>query len=78
MDNTKWKLCIEVDGDSAKDLFAVGVNELKYFLEEKFNVAPQDIKSVQFHEVMTEDEIEEYIQGKRLRYFHRDNYSRKE
>ena len=33
----KMQLSIQIDGDSANELFAVGVKDLMWFLKEKFN-----------------------------------------
>lgn len=46
-----YKLTITIDGESAKDLFAVGPNDLKdYFLPEYLNIDPDDVVKVTFHE----------------------------
>ena len=46
-----YRLVITIDGDSAKELFAVGPNDLReYFLPEYLNIAPEDIARISFHE----------------------------
>lgn len=46
-----YKLTITIDGESAKELFAVGPNDLvQYFLPEYLNVDPDDVVKVVFHE----------------------------
>ena len=46
-----YKLVIKIDGESAKELFAVGPNDLKdYFLPKHLGVAPNDIVKITFHE----------------------------
>ena len=47
----EYKLTITIDGESAKDLFAVGPDDLvQYFLPEHLNVNPNDVVKVVFHE----------------------------
>lgn len=46
-----YKLVITIDGESAKDLFAVGPNDLRdYFLPDTLNVDSNDIARISFHE----------------------------
>ena len=47
----EYSLTITIDGESAKDLFCVGPNDLvQYFLPEYLNVDPDDVVKVVFHE----------------------------
>lgn len=47
----EYKLTITIDGESAKDLFSVGPNDLvQYFLPEYLNVDPDDVVKITFHE----------------------------
>lgn len=74
---TKYKLVIEIDGDSASDLFAVGPTDLlEFFLPEKLGVNPKDVKSITFKEDLTVDEYGEYLMSERTRSCHTDNYYR--
>lgn len=46
-----YNLTITIDGESAKELFAVGPNDLKdYFLPEYLNINPNDIARISFLE----------------------------
>lgn len=78
MSDTKYRLDIRIDGDSAKELFAVGVEDLIWFLGEKLNVKKEDIKYCVFEEDLNEDEFADYLLGKRSRKKHKDNYIRRE
>lgn len=73
----KWKLVIEIDGESADNLFPVGPKDLKeYFLPEFLNVKEEDIVKIHFIEDVTPEEFKEWVQGKRDRAMHGDNYAR--
>lgn len=51
------KLIIIIEGESAKDLFAVGPNDLRdHFLPNDLGVRKEDIKSIRFEEVVERDE----------------------
>jgi hypothetical protein len=83
--NKKMKLTIIIDGESARNLFAVGPNDLKnYFLPEFLQVDSNDVKTIYFQEDLTPEEFGETIGlGKDLkeirgRTVHKDNYSRPE
>ena len=46
-----YELIIKIDGESAKELFAVGPNDLRdYFLPEYLSIDPNDIARITFHE----------------------------
>ena len=67
-----YKLTIIIDGESAKELFAVGPNDLKdYFLPEYLNVDPNDIAKITFHEDVPPMDI--LFKPKSI---HADNYYR--
>lgn len=72
----KMQLSIQIDGDSANELFAVGVKDLMWFLKEKFNVNPKDVVYCVFEEKLNEDEYMDTLLGKRTRLIHKDNYRR--
>lgn len=72
----KMQLSIQIDGDSANELFAVGVKDLMWFLKEKFNVNSKDIVYCVFEEKLNEDEYMDTLLGKRARRIHKDNYRR--
>lgn len=75
--STKWRLVIEIDGESAEELFPVGPKDLKeYFLPEMLNVREEDIKRIHFSEDLTSDEFGDALMGKRPRHVHADNYAR--
>lgn len=70
-------MVIEIDGESANDLFAVGPTDLlEFFLPEKLGVNPKDVKSISFKEDLTVDEYGEYLIRERNRSGHKDNYYR--
>jgi len=73
----KMRLSIQIDGDSANELFAVGVKDLMWFLNEKFNVNQKDVVYCVFEENLNEDEYMDTLLGKRTRIIHKDNYYRK-
>lgn len=72
------RLSIQIDGDSANELFAVGVKDLMWFLKEKFNVNPKDIVYCVFEEKLNDDEFMDTLLGKRARLVHKDNYTRED
>lgn len=72
----KMRLSIQIDGDSANELFAVGVKDLMWFLNEKFNVNQKDVVYCVFEENLNEDEYVDTLLGKRTRLIHKDNYYR--
>ena len=74
----KMRLSIQIDGDSANELFAVGVKDLMWFLKEKFNVNPKDVVYCVFEEKLNEDEYMDTLLGKRARIIHKDNYTRED
>lgn len=73
----RMQLSIQIDGDSANELFAVGVKDLMWFLKEKFNVNHEDVVYCVFEEKLNEDEFMDTLLGKRTRLVHKDNYRRK-
>lgn len=73
----KMRLSIQIDGDSANELFAVGVKDLMWFLKEKFNVNQKDVAYCVFEENLNEDEYMDVFLGKRTRLVHKGNYYRK-
>ena len=53
------KLIIVIEGESAKELFAVGPKDMKewFLLNECLHVKPEDVKSIIFQEVVERDGI---------------------
>jgi hypothetical protein len=70
-DLTNMRLGIVIDGKSAEELFAVGPKDIISFLESRFHVRTEDIKSVAFIGVPDENNPLRVIR-------HKDNYTRPE
>lgn len=63
------KLIIEIDGESAINLFAAGPNDLRtHFIPNGLLIHEQDIRRVEFREVSDDDPFETTV--------HADNYHR--
>jgi len=76
------KVAIVIDGESAKDLFAVGSKDLvQYFLPKKWGVKKKDVVKITMEQFFVDDKevtlSEVYSSGKPFRT-RSDNYRRKD